>query len=243
MAVAYLVAELGASHGLELVARSGGLPIGAGLGSSAALGVACAAALTKAAFGVLELTHVNDWAFCAEVVQHGTPSGLDNAISCFGGGAIAKRDKSSGLVLEPIAIPDGLQLLITNTRVPRMTRDLVASVSSLLAAVPEPVKQLFAAVDAIALDFAKECQVNRLELRRVARLVELNHGILRALGVSHPALERVADTARGAHAAATKLTGAGGGGCAITLLHDARAEDMPPMAEDDVIRRRLMAFF
>ena len=48
-------------------------------------------------------------------------------------------------------------------------------------------------------------------------LVDTNQGLLCALGVSHPALDRTVALAalRGFHA---KLTGAGGGGCAFALL-------------------------
>jgi hypothetical protein len=55
-------------------------------------------------------------------------------------------------------------------------------------------------------------------------LINANHAHLVALGVSHPALEAIrATTAAPPHALATKLTGAGGGGCAVTLLPDAFA--------------------
>jgi mevalonate kinase len=45
----------------------------------------------------------------------------------------------------------------------------------------------------------------------------VNHALLNALGVGHAALERIVAVTR-AHGLTTKLTGAGGGGCAITLL-------------------------
>ena len=45
----------------------------------------------------------------------------------------------------------------------------------------------------------------------------MNQNQLRMLGVSHPALERVCHVTQ-AHGLTSKLTGAGGGGCAFTLL-------------------------
>ena len=53
----------------------------------------------------------------------------------------------------------------------------------------------------------------------LGRLVELNHKLLAALGVSAPALEHVCEEAR-REGLPTKLTGAGGGGCLFSLLGD-----------------------
>ena len=48
-------------------------------------------------------------------------------------------------------------------------------------------------------------------------MIDTNQGLLCALGVSHPSLDRAVSIAakHGLHA---KLTGAGGGGCAFALL-------------------------
>lgn len=81
------------------------LPIGAGLGSSAALSVCLSAALLyshrhlalpvsssspELHHGRREITTeqadvVNAWAFTAEKIIHGTPSGVDNTVSTHGG--------------------------------------------------------------------------------------------------------------------------------------------------------------
>ena len=69
------------------------LPIGAGLGSSASFAVATVSAMLVY-IGVLpsnqhkwndsDLELVNSWAFQSEKIVHGTPSGIDNAISTYG---------------------------------------------------------------------------------------------------------------------------------------------------------------
>ena len=51
----------------------------------------------------------------------------------------------------------------------------------------------------------------------MASLISINHYLLCALGVCAPALEKVRAVAE-AEGLATKLTGAGGGGCAFTLV-------------------------
>ena len=49
-------------------------------------------------------------------------------------------------------------------------------------------------------------------------LVRINHGLLVSLGVSHPGLELVKSLSDSLGVGSTKLTGAGGGGCSLTLL-------------------------
>ncbi|KID76030.1 mevalonate kinase, partial [Metarhizium majus ARSEF 297] len=58
-------------------------------------------------------------------------------------------------------------------------------------------------------------------------MIRINHGLLVSLGVSHPRLERIRELVDHADVGWTKLTGAGGGGCAITLFRpDAQLETM-----------------
>jgi mevalonate kinase len=52
-------------------------------------------------------------------------------------------------------------------------------------------------------------------------LVDVNHSLLAALGVSHPALEKVREISSKL-GLKSKLTGAGGGGCALTLIRDGK---------------------
>ena len=74
------------------------IPLGAGLGSSAALSVCLSAGLTgvlhqlkcldKNIFNHLEQTmrkEICKLAFLSEKILHGTPSGIDNSVSTFGG--------------------------------------------------------------------------------------------------------------------------------------------------------------
>ena len=70
----------------------------------------------------------------------------------------------------------------------------------------------------------------------LGRLVELNHKLLAALGVSAPALEHVCEEAR-REGLPTKLTGAGGGGCLFSLLGDL-ADSAPVLRLERRLRMR-----
>ena len=242
---------------MKLEIRSIGLPIGAGLGSSAAFSVALSGALLRARFlavreeppyrqdaiadaaeGVVPpaelLPILNKWAYAAEVVIHGAPSGLDNTTSCFGGAVKFKRDAGTFDVIPQLP---SLDILLTNTRVPRSTKLLVAGVRVLHDKMPAVVQPILASIEAISQRFLQivECdgegeQGSDSAQGDVGELMDVNHELLNALGVGHPSLTAVRDLSR-AHGCSSKLTGAGGGGCAITLLPRGREDTAERLAQ------------
>jgi mevalonate kinase len=161
---------------ISINVKSNGLPIGAGLGSSAAFSVALSAACcslrkqilyplesatSSAAAAVVPNLHqleiINRWAFAAEVLLHGSPSGLDNTTSCFGGFVLFKRDMSSGgNIYERLSAGQlPLRLLLCNTGVPRSTKQLVGKVNSLKLCYPKVVEPIFSSIDAITAAFTE----------------------------------------------------------------------------------------
>lgn len=208
------------------------LPTGAGLGSSAAYSVCLAAALLTACEEIpnplkdgeatgrwteenLEL--INKWAFQGERVIHGNPSGVDNAVSTWGGALRYQQGKISPLKRLPT-----LEILLVNTKVPRSTKALVASVRNRMLKFPEIIAPLLASMDAISLEcervLGEMAAAPALEHYLVLEeLIDMNQHHLNALGVGHASLDQLCQvtTAHGLH---SKLTGAGGGGCGITLL-------------------------
>jgi mevalonate kinase len=93
-------------RGYDFVVRSN-LPVGAGLGSSASYSVCVATALLQlngylsAGKGLdvaAQRDLVNQWAFQAEKVIHGNPSGIDNTVSTLGGAVMFRK----GEKIEPL---------------------------------------------------------------------------------------------------------------------------------------------
>lgn len=155
---------------INFTARST-LPVGAGLGSSASFSSCAAIALllvykrvrvpslpapsTEA--GHIHVSHqgrraitpdiaeeVNRWAFVAEKILHGNPSGVDNSVAVFGGALAYTRpgfNRKSGMEIIQGYVPGplledltssssfkSLRFLLTNTKIPRDTKKLVAGV-------------------------------------------------------------------------------------------------------------------
>ncbi|XP_063470577.1 mevalonate kinase isoform X6 [Symphalangus syndactylus] len=208
------------------------LPPGAGLGSSAAYSVSLAAALLTVCEEIPnplkdgdcvnrwtkeDLELINKWAFQGERMIHGNPSGVDNAVSTWGGALRYHQGKISSLKRPP-----ALQILLTNTKVPRNTRALVAGVRNRLLKFPEIVAPLLTSIDAISLECERVLgemgEAPALEQYLVLEeLIDMNQHHLNALGVGHASLDQLCQVTR-AHGLHSKLTGAGGGGCGITLL-------------------------
>ncbi|KDP23529.1 hypothetical protein JCGZ_23362 [Jatropha curcas] len=209
------------------------LPLGSGLGSSAAFCVALSAAFLALSdsvnvdkmhqgwliFGESELELLNKWAFEGEKIIHGKPSGIDNTVSTYGNmikfrSGNLTRIKSNML----------LKMLITNTRVGRNTKALVAGVSERTLRHPNAMSFVFNAVDSISNELATiiqspapdELSITEKEAK-LEELMEMNQGLLQCMGVSHASIETVLRTTL-KYKLASKLTGAGGGGCVLTLL-------------------------
>ncbi|XP_055092663.1 mevalonate kinase isoform X9 [Symphalangus syndactylus] len=164
-----------------------------------------------------DLELINKWAFQGERMIHGNPSGVDNAVSTWGGALRYHQGKISSLKRPP-----ALQILLTNTKVPRNTRALVAGVRNRLLKFPEIVAPLLTSIDAISLECERVLgemgEAPALEQYLVLEeLIDMNQHHLNALGVGHASLDQLCQVTR-AHGLHSKLTGAGGGGCGITLL-------------------------
>ncbi|KZT07708.1 cystathionine beta-lyase [Laetiporus sulphureus 93-53] len=169
---------------------------------------------------------VNRWAFIGEKVLHGNPSGVDNSVAVFGGALAYTRagfGKKSGM--EQIQGFKSLRFLLVDSRVPRDTKKLVAGVAMKKAEDPEVVNKILDAIQSISDEAHRALADPELPraslLSALSTLINENHAHLVSLGVSHPSLETIrSTTASERFGLSTKLTGAGGGGCAVTLVPD-----------------------
>ncbi|KAJ9668879.1 Mevalonate kinase [Coniosporium apollinis] len=214
------------------------IPIGAGLGSSASIAVCLSAALLlqiRALSGPhpdqpsqeceLQIERINRWAFVGELCIHGNPSGVDNTVSSGGKAVLFKRtDYKKPPSVRPLHDFPELPLLLINTRQSRSTSVEVAKVARLKETHPDITTLLLDAIDRVTESAHSLINEEGFDpddpesLRYLGELITINHGLLVSLGVSHPKLERIRALIDHAGIGWTKLTGAGGGGCAITIL-------------------------
>ncbi|KAF8340619.1 pyridoxal phosphate-dependent transferase [Cantharellus anzutake] len=223
------------------------LPIGAGLGSSAAYSVCVATSLlllynrislptpqsqslntTASSPATSERSleigssnlpqaftdEVNRWAFVSEKVLHGNPSGVDNSVATYGGALAFTRDidplgeiRTREAGMEKISGFKSINFLLTDSKVPRDTKSLVTE--------PELVLPALRSIQQISDNAQILLATDPSCLPRSALLSSLEDLIDEIIRTCHSKSLRVAPF--GLH---TKLTGAGGGGCAVTLLPD-----------------------
>ena len=208
----------GEKVGLDIEVNST-VPVAAGLGSSAAVASAVAAAVGGLLNVKMSKEDVFRISYEAEKVVHGTPSGIDPAISTFGGALLFQMDTG----FKPLETKD-VHLIVGDTGVERSTGVQVAKVRSVKERYPRVVESMMRTAREVvlrAIDALKE-----RDLETVGDLMNINHALLCGLGVSDESLEWLINAARKAGALGAKLTGAGGGGCMIALAENERLEQV-----------------
>ncbi|KAL9112391.1 MAG: hypothetical protein Q9227_003233 [Pyrenula ochraceoflavens] len=214
------------------------IPIAAGLGSSASVSVCLSAALLKqihvlsgphndqpAEESELQLERINRWAFVGELCIHGNPSGVDNTVSSRGRAVLFKReDYAKPPMVKPISNFPELPLLLVDTQHPKSTAAEVAKVAERKRVHPEITEKTLDSIHEVTMSAHRLINSKNFDpssmhdLDHLGTLFTMNHGHLVSLGVSHPKLEYIREVVDYSGIGWTKLTGAGGGGCAITLL-------------------------
>ncbi|MEB2836417.1 MAG: mevalonate kinase [Desulfurococcales archaeon] len=193
---------------------TGGLPIGAGLGSSAAVSAAFALAYTALLGSPAPPRDLLELALEGERVVHENPSGVDSAIAVHGGFLVYRRGEEPRRV--DLRLPEGSVLVIADSGIPRRTGDIVLHVLGRARAAGRASEALYRAAD-ILIDEALNA-LREGDARRLGALMDLAHGMLAGLGASSRVLDGLVHAAREAGAYGAKLTGAGWGGSIIALV-------------------------
>lgn len=183
------------------------LPVGCGMGSSAALAVATLRALAAREGREPTFDELFERGFLPERVLHGNPSGVDHAVSALEKVVLYRRE---GPEITPLAVPL-LRLVVADTGVPGDTAAMVAAVRA--RGPKAELRRIGAVAEMVAAHLQRGEDPGALFME--------NQRLLRKIGVSTDALDRVCAAMEAAGASGAKLAGAGGGGVAIAAVTEA----------------------
>lgn len=187
------------------------IPIGGGLGSSAAVTVALIAALSKYNDLNLKKRKIAKLAHEVELEVQNSASPIDTSISTYGGLIYLKKDSRDILSLD---INHDMPVVIGYTSRRGDTGKLVEEVKLKKMRYPEIINPILDSIEDITNKACKAIRDNNKE--RIGELMNINHGLLDALGVNTYELSNMVYAARKAGALGSKITGAGGGGSIVS---------------------------
>ena len=197
----------------------GDLVCASGIGASAASCVAIARALSEEYSLGLNDNQVNETAFIGETGYHGTPSGLDNTASTFGGLIWFERDLNGGPPkFEKLKLGKSANLVIASTGLTASTKVVVGDVRKKKDTDPDWFDSMSKQYNHLVND-AKEALIT-LDFDKVGELMNKNHELLQQLTVSFKELDNLVELARENGAIGAKMTGTGRGGNMIALAPD-----------------------
>jgi len=190
------------------------MPVGAGLGTSAAITIATIKAYSEATGLDLDKKSIAVLGWQTEREVQGTASPMDTSIATYGG-IIQVQPLNNDINIERLKVPIKLPIIIGYVSREYKTKDMVAKVRLLKEKYGNIINPIISAIGQVSRK--ARISLESGDLKEVGELMNINHGLLEALGVSTKQLNDMVYAARKAGAIGAKLTGAGGGGCIIAL--------------------------
>ncbi len=195
-----------------------------GVGASAAVCVSLARALNEEFDLGYDDQRINEIAYEGEKAYAGTPSGIDNTASTFGGLLwFVKNTEGGPNTIDHLKVREPIRIVMGNTGITANTKAAVAGVRERREQFPEKYAEIFR--QATELSQNARAALDAYDLEEVGRLMNLNHDLLLQIEVSHPNLNTLVDIARKEGAIGAKMTGGGLGGYMVALTPDAETQD------------------
>jgi len=210
------IKENSIKNGIEIVLESE-IPPGVGLGSSSAACVAVTASV-NGLFSKLSKNDVVKIAIQAERTIFEQNSGADSSVSTFGG--LVSYDLKNGF--GDITSRNDLNFIISNSAHVHNTQDVVRQVRIFKEKNEDIFNRLCREETDIVDNATSSLKEN--DLHRLGSLMLKNHDLLKQIGVSTEKIDLLVHEAKKTSYGA-KITGAGGGGCIISLVDNSNSED------------------
>ncbi|WP_429970929.1 mevalonate kinase [Fructilactobacillus sp. Tb1] len=186
------------------------IPLGRGMGSSAAI----SAAITRAYFAYfqksLDSQSLDSFINIEESITHGNPSGIDAKTVVSEQPILFENSKFLRISFNTTGF-----IIIADTGISSNTKTAVDEVRNRLENKPKKVKN---EIDILGdLTEAAKTTLNDNDIEKTGQLMDQAQTILTALGVSSPEIDNLVNVAKTNGALGAKLTGSGMGGCIIAL--------------------------
>jgi mevalonate kinase len=199
-------------QGIEIILE-GNLYCASGIGASAASCVATARALSEYFSLNLSDDEINDIAYEGEKGYHGTPSGIDNTASTYGG--MIWFEKKDPPIMEKISLSYPIEVVMGNTGKVANTTAAVEGVRQRKEQNPEKYQEIFDRAENIA--YLARRSLEEENYRELGKLMNEDHKLLQQIEVSSRELDFMVKLARDHGAYGAKLTGGGLGGNMLAL--------------------------
>jgi mevalonate kinase len=196
------------------ITYGGSLLAGSGVGASAASCVSLARAINDEFNLGLSIEEINHVGWEGEFAYHGTPSGVDNTASTYGG-IIFYRIIKGKKAFEKIAVKDPIEIVLANSGITADTKMMDTIVKRNQEEDPDLFASRLETIAGQSHNMKQALEENNLEL--VGKLMTENHSIVKAMGYSHEILDYLCKLGLEKGALGTKVTGGGMGGYMSSL--------------------------
>jgi mevalonate kinase len=198
------------------ITLKGDLLCSSGVGASAALAASVSRALNEKLSRGMNNDEINKVAYLAEEAGSGTPSGIDNTCSVYGGFITFEKNPDGGPnKIERLETEEPMEIVMASTGITQETKIVVDDVRAKKEAnenwfngIVEKYKNLYER----ALQSIKGG-----DWRTIGSLMDDNQQLLREIDVSCDELENLIKIAKDNGAWGAKLTGTGRGGYVVAL--------------------------
>lgn len=210
------------------------IPIGYGMGSSAAYAVALSALKLKLGGEQWDLEKINKEAYKIEKRQHGNPSGGDNTISTYGGFLWYRKEAESLKIFSKISPSKNFPkiFLIDTGKPSESTKEMVNMTGKYYKNYYKKVERIFVNIEGITKAFLK--LLTGEENASIIELLKENEKLLEQLGVVSFFTQSIIRKIEKIGGAA-KISGAGGKklGSGIILCYHSNPDKLLKFAEKE----------